>query len=209
MTTQPIGPGQMRVGDADRERMAERLQRAHAAGQLQLDEFDDRVRLAYQARVRSDLDALVADLPSEHSDHRRGTWLTDDEAQPSAYTWPGATTQPEGRTRGSADRTSGSLQERSSNDRHGSWTYAPWMNSLPPQWRGGPAHWRGGQAQSAGGQSPSRSGGVMRSVWMTLAVLIGLWLLVGPVIGFLFNVAFTALIIAGIVTLVGKFRDRR
>ncbi|MFV0533399.1 MAG: DUF1707 domain-containing protein [Cumulibacter sp.] len=66
MTTErPIDPQQMRVGHADREEMVKRLSRAHTLGQLQLDEFDTRTQLAYDARVRGDLDALVVDLPVE------------------------------------------------------------------------------------------------------------------------------------------------
>lgn len=62
-TTNPVDPGQMRIGDAEREQLADRLRRAHDAGQIDLDEFDQRVQQAYRARVRSDLDALVRDLP--------------------------------------------------------------------------------------------------------------------------------------------------
>jgi hypothetical protein len=56
---------ELRVGDADRQRMAERLRRAHDEGRLDLAEFDERVTAAYAARTFGDLDALDADLPPE------------------------------------------------------------------------------------------------------------------------------------------------
>lgn len=53
----------VRVSDADRERVAERLARAHGEGRLGLTEFDDRVRAAHGARTRADLAPLTVDLP--------------------------------------------------------------------------------------------------------------------------------------------------
>ena len=52
-----------RAGDADRERVAERLRVALEEGRLNLHEYDDRLRQAYAARTYADLDALVADIP--------------------------------------------------------------------------------------------------------------------------------------------------
>lgn len=81
-STGPVEPGQIRVGDAQREQMAQRLQRAHANGQLDLDEYDRRVQRAYEARVQRDLDALVLDLPVEvvdrGSDRRNDPWASAD-----------------------------------------------------------------------------------------------------------------------------------
>jgi hypothetical protein len=51
------------VSDAERKGVAERLRRAHDAGQLDLVEFDDRVRAAWAARTRRDLARVTADLP--------------------------------------------------------------------------------------------------------------------------------------------------
>jgi hypothetical protein len=53
----------MRAGDADRERVAERLRVALEEGRLNLYEYDDRLRQAYAARTYADLDALVVDIP--------------------------------------------------------------------------------------------------------------------------------------------------
>lgn len=52
-----------RAGDADREKVAERLRVALEEGRLNLDEYDERLRQVYAARTFADLDALVADIP--------------------------------------------------------------------------------------------------------------------------------------------------
>ena len=59
------GTDQLRVADADRERVAARLARAHAEGRLTLAEFDERVRKAHGAVVGADLAPLTADLPTD------------------------------------------------------------------------------------------------------------------------------------------------
>jgi hypothetical protein len=59
------GAGGFRVGDADRNRTADLLKEAHAAGYLSLEEVDERLGTALAARTRGELDRLVADLPPE------------------------------------------------------------------------------------------------------------------------------------------------
>ena len=59
------GAGGYRVGDADRNRTADLLKEAHAAGYLTLEEVDERLGAALAARTRGELDRLVADLPPE------------------------------------------------------------------------------------------------------------------------------------------------
>ena len=59
------GAGGYRVGDADRNRTADLLKEAHAAGYLTLEEADERLDTALAARTRGELDRLVADLPPE------------------------------------------------------------------------------------------------------------------------------------------------
>jgi Domain of unknown function (DUF1707) len=59
------GAGGYRVGDADRNRTADLLKEAHAAGYLSLEETDERLGTALAARTRGELDRLVADLPPE------------------------------------------------------------------------------------------------------------------------------------------------
>ncbi len=57
--------GAMRVSDADRAQVADRLARAHGEGRLTLVEYDERVRAAHGAVVRDDLAPLLTDLPAE------------------------------------------------------------------------------------------------------------------------------------------------
>jgi hypothetical protein len=56
-------PLEIRVSDADRERVAERLRDAAGEGRLTIEELDERVELAYGARTGTDLVPLTADLP--------------------------------------------------------------------------------------------------------------------------------------------------
>ena len=56
-----------RAADVDRERVAERLSRAHAEGRIDLVEFDERVAAAYAARTYAELAPLTADLPPEEA----------------------------------------------------------------------------------------------------------------------------------------------
>lgn len=60
--TFPVPPGAMRVSDAEREPIVDRLQQAFAEGRLDKDELDLRLHLAMTARTRADLDAVLFDL---------------------------------------------------------------------------------------------------------------------------------------------------
>jgi hypothetical protein len=53
----------MRVSDADREQVAERLREHFAAGRLTSDELDERLAAALNAKTVGDLRAVTADLP--------------------------------------------------------------------------------------------------------------------------------------------------
>ena len=55
----------LRAADTDRERVADLLQRHTAAGRLSLDEYEQRVAGAWQARTVGELAALTADLPAD------------------------------------------------------------------------------------------------------------------------------------------------
>jgi class 3 adenylate cyclase len=61
----PDEPGRpsIRVSDTDRQQTVEVLRRHCADGRLTLDEFSDRVGLAFEAKTRADLDLVTADLP--------------------------------------------------------------------------------------------------------------------------------------------------
>lgn len=52
------------ASDAEREAAVDRLRDASGEGRLGADELEDRVRDAYAARTRAELDVLVADLPT-------------------------------------------------------------------------------------------------------------------------------------------------
>jgi DUF1707 SHOCT-like domain len=53
----------MRASDADRQQVVDRLRAAFEDGRLKLEEFTERVELAYQAVTYGDLAKLRADLP--------------------------------------------------------------------------------------------------------------------------------------------------
>src|SRR6185295_3323705 len=57
-------PGDVRVSDDERERVAREIREHYAAGRLDDDELNERVEAAYAARTQSDLNALRADLPA-------------------------------------------------------------------------------------------------------------------------------------------------
>ncbi|QDQ90520.1 DUF1707 domain-containing protein [Rhodococcus sp. WB9] len=62
---QPPVPGGVRIGTVEREHAAAALAEHFAAGRLETDEFDARVRQAYLAKTAADLTPLFADLPDE------------------------------------------------------------------------------------------------------------------------------------------------
>lgn len=65
----PIDPRELRVSDAEREHVVEVLQKAIGRGLLSLDEFTERTDTALAARTRSELNAVLIDLPGvTHSD---------------------------------------------------------------------------------------------------------------------------------------------
>jgi hypothetical protein len=55
----------LRIADADRERVAERLRKAAGEGRLAPEELEERLEAAFSARTEAELAPLVADLPSE------------------------------------------------------------------------------------------------------------------------------------------------
>lgn len=60
---EPVRPEDMRISDAERTNVQERLRRAHDVGQLDLGEFDERVQAVWAAKTRGDLARATADLP--------------------------------------------------------------------------------------------------------------------------------------------------
>jgi uncharacterized protein DUF1707 len=53
----------LRIGDAERERAADRLRRAAGEGRLTPEELEERLEAAFAARTEAELAPLVADLP--------------------------------------------------------------------------------------------------------------------------------------------------
>jgi hypothetical protein len=54
---------QLRVGNAEREAVAEVLRREHLAGRLDNDEFDERLGRCLAAKTYAELDGLIGDFP--------------------------------------------------------------------------------------------------------------------------------------------------
>jgi len=71
----------MRASDHDRQEVVDRLRGALEDGRLKMDEFGDRVGLAYQAVTCGDLAPLYADLPAVGS-------KTEREADPPVLASP-------------------------------------------------------------------------------------------------------------------------
>ena len=65
MSEQDSSGSGVRASDAERDATVGRLNQAVGEGRLTMDEFSERVELAYAARTRSDLDPLLHDLPSD------------------------------------------------------------------------------------------------------------------------------------------------
>jgi hypothetical protein len=61
----------VRAGDADRERIAERLRTSHGEGRLDLAEFQQRLDRCYHAKTFGELGELVSDLPRQHEQNER------------------------------------------------------------------------------------------------------------------------------------------
>jgi hypothetical protein len=57
------GPGDLRIGNAEREQAVAELRQHASAGRLDVTEFDERVGLAYRAQTANDLRNVFHDLP--------------------------------------------------------------------------------------------------------------------------------------------------
>ncbi|MCH6169833.1 DUF1707 SHOCT-like domain-containing protein [Pseudonocardia alaniniphila] len=75
--TEPVLPEDMRVSDVERGRVQDALRRAHDIGQLDLGEFDERVRSVWAARTRGELERVTADLPALPPEPGRRTVFSD------------------------------------------------------------------------------------------------------------------------------------
>ncbi|MHA6792170.1 DUF1707 domain-containing protein [Pseudonocardia bannensis] len=71
--SEPVRPEELRVSNADREAVQERLRQAHAEGLIDLTEFDSRVQAVWAAKTRGELAGPAADLPAPTPAKGRGT----------------------------------------------------------------------------------------------------------------------------------------
>jgi Domain of unknown function (DUF1707) len=78
--TGPASDQHMRVSDAERQAVADRLAEHFSSGRLDQAEFDDRVGKAMSAKTRADLNGLFDDLPETGAP--AATDRTDLTAQP-------------------------------------------------------------------------------------------------------------------------------
>ena len=68
MSEQDSSSSGVRASDAERDAVVGRLNRAVGEGRLTMDEFSDRLGLAYAARTRGELEPLLRDLPADSGD---------------------------------------------------------------------------------------------------------------------------------------------
>ena len=78
--SEPVARADLRVSDVERSAVQADLQRAHDAGQLDLQEFDERVQAVWAARTRGDLARVTADLPALPPPPGPRRAFTDDDA---------------------------------------------------------------------------------------------------------------------------------
>lgn len=68
--------GQLRAGDADRERVAAILNTAYVDGRLSKDEYDGRLESTLSARTYAELDQMLTDLPATPTTGVSPAWPT-------------------------------------------------------------------------------------------------------------------------------------
>ena len=86
VVNKPVRPEDMRIADADRDRVQDQLRRAHDAGQLDLAEFDQRVQSVWAAKTRGELARVTADLPNLPAPRRPGERRPVFSADPGGVT---------------------------------------------------------------------------------------------------------------------------
>lgn len=60
----------LRVGDKEREAVGDVLRQRHLEGRLDTDELQERLERSMSAKTYAELDALIADFPSERRERR-------------------------------------------------------------------------------------------------------------------------------------------
>jgi hypothetical protein len=85
----------VRASDADRERIVEQLRQHTAEGRLTMDEFEQRMSAAYEAKTYGDLSQLTRDLPVDLGARSRGAAGAPPWRRPSTTLGtPGGTSGP-------------------------------------------------------------------------------------------------------------------
>ncbi|MEQ3551007.1 DUF1707 domain-containing protein [Pseudonocardia nematodicida] len=74
---QPARPEDVRISDADRQAVADRLRTAHDEGFIDLSEFDERVAEVWRMRTRGELGRVTRDLPAPRRQRRDGLVFAD------------------------------------------------------------------------------------------------------------------------------------
>lgn len=69
---EPVRPEDVRISDADRHVVADRLRAAHDEGYIDLTEFDERVAEVWRMRTRGELVRVTRDLPTPRRVRRDG-----------------------------------------------------------------------------------------------------------------------------------------
>src|SRR5215475_4016954 len=80
----PIEPDRIRAGNADRERVVQRLNDALAEGRLDVHELDERVAAAYAAKTLGELRPLLVDLPADPTGQRQPAEVPAGPSAPTA-----------------------------------------------------------------------------------------------------------------------------
>jgi len=91
-TVAVVDPGDVRIGDDDRQAVIDLLRRHTSEGRLTLDEFADRAGQVFASRTRGELDEVMAGLPSDlRPEPRSDRW-----SGPGSHTTPAAGSPPTG-----------------------------------------------------------------------------------------------------------------
>ncbi|BBF99228.1 uncharacterized protein DUF1707 [Pseudonocardia autotrophica] len=74
---EPVHPEQVRISDAERHAVAERLRTAHDDGFIDLSEFDERIAEVWRMRTRGELGRVTRDLPPPQRRRNDGLVFAD------------------------------------------------------------------------------------------------------------------------------------
>lgn len=152
----------MRASDSDRERIVEQLRKHAADGRITMDEFEERMAAAYQAKTYGALSELTRDLPVD----------LGSGAGPGRSGGRGGSGSYQNRPADLADAAPGTAPGLSIDwrtDRHE--LHRQMRRQMRQHYRGGPVAGRGRQAVGLA---------ALAAGWASISVLLtGLWLIAG------------------------------